>query len=164
MASGAPANEQLLRPAFEGVVRTVNAEIRLPSDLEVRVVDDREAARLRIFGPTYEPRDRVVYFPWSFVDDAWRQLDTYSELRGAMVPTLNHELTHGLIDVLDVPVVGGEERAADSLAAILAIRSNDGGELIPLGMAKLLETGRAARARRAWRTMPTTTSWTASAR
>jgi hypothetical protein len=140
IASGSRANERLMRPTFETAVRTVNREIRLPSDLWVRVVDDREAQRRGISGPTYEPRARTVYFPWSFVDGSRRQLPNPIELRDAIVFALYHELTHGLIDVLDVPVVGGEERAADSLAAVFAMRSQHGGQQIPLGMAKLLET------------------------
>jgi Putative metallopeptidase len=145
VAGGSPDDERLLRPAFEAAVRTVNREIHLPSGLAVRVVDDRQAGRLGISGPTYEPRDRAVYFPWSFVDQSRRQLPDDAELRDAMVFALYHELTHGLIDMLDVPIVGGEERAADSLAAVFAIRSQGGGQQIPLGMAKLLETRSASR-------------------
>jgi len=106
----------------------------------VRVVDDDEAEQRRISGPTYVPRDRSIYFPWSFVERSRRELSDDSDLRNAMVFALYHELTHGLIDVLDVPVVGGEERAADSLAAVLAIRAQRGGQQVPLGMASLLVT------------------------
>ena len=137
MAGDSVKNERLMAPAFESARRTVNREVELPADLEVRVVDDREAQGRGISGPTYEPHDRAVLFPWSFVDDSRRRLGDDEELREAMVFALFHELTHGLVDQLDVPVVGGEERAADSLAAILAIRSEPGGAAIPLGMASL---------------------------
>ena len=149
VAGGPPADERPLRPAFETAVRSVNREIHLPSDLQVRVLDDRQAQQRGISGPTYEPRDRAVYFPWSFVDESRRQLPDEGELRDAMVFALYHELTHGLIDMLDVPVVGGEERAADSLAAVFAIRSQGGGQQVPLGMAKLLETRSQSRRSRA---------------
>jgi Putative metallopeptidase len=139
MSGGSRADAELLRPAFDSALQTVNRKVRLPSDLRVRMVDDRAGERRGISGPTYEPRDRAVYFPWSFVESSRRQLDGDAPLRDAMVFTLYHELTHGLIDLLDVPVVGGEERAADSFAAILAIRSKGGGQQVPLGMATLLE-------------------------
>ena len=41
-------------------------------------------------------------------------------LQSAMEFTLLHELGHGLIDVLDLPVTGREEDAADQLAVLLA--------------------------------------------
>ena len=140
MTKGSRADERLMRPAFESAVRTVNREIRLPSELTVRVVGDREADQRGLSGPTYVPRDGTVYFPWRFVEESRRQLPGDPDLRNAMVFALYHELTHGLIDVLDVPVVGGEERAADSLAAVFAIRAQRGGQQVPLGMARLLET------------------------
>jgi predicted metalloprotease len=64
--------------------------------LQVRVVDRAEAKRRGISGPTYQPRDRVVYFPWSFVDESRSKLDGDTELRDAMTFALYHELTHGL--------------------------------------------------------------------
>jgi hypothetical protein len=140
MTTGSPADERLMRPAFESAVRTVNREIRLPSELTVRVAGDPEAKRRGLLGPTYVSRDRTVYFPWRFVEESRRQLPGDPGLRNAMVFALYHELTHGLIDVLDVPVVGGEEQAADSLAAVFAIRAQTGGQEVPLGMASLLET------------------------
>jgi hypothetical protein len=140
MTKESPADERLMRPAFLTAIRTVNHEIRLPVPLTVRVVGDGEADQRGLAGPTYVSRDRTVYFPWSFVEESQRQLRDDSNLRNAMVFALYHELTHGLIDVLDVPVVGGEERAADSLAAVFAIRAQQAGQQVPLGMASLLET------------------------
>ena len=138
-SSDSPVNERLVGPTLEEAVRTVNREIRLPSNVSVRLVGDDEAQRRGITGPTYEPGDRAVYFPWSFVDESRRQLGDDRALRAATVFVLYHELTHGIIDLVDVPVVGGEERAADSLAAVFAIRSQSGGQAIPLGMTKLFE-------------------------
>lgn len=58
-----------------------------------------------------------------------------------MVFVLYHELTHGVIDVLDVATVGGEEADADSLATVFAIASaRDGqGEAVPLSASALQE-------------------------
>ncbi len=50
---------------------------------------------------------------------------------------LFHETAHGLFHVLDIPVVGGEEPTADSLAAIFAIASGFGGQQVVLSGAAL---------------------------
>lgn len=141
MQGGSAPDRQLIGPAFAAAAAaSLNREIRLPGNLTMRLIDDDQAGQLGIEGPTYVPRDRTVYFPWSFVDDSRRELPRRPALRGAMPFALYHETAHGIIDLLDVPVVGGEERAADSFAAIFAIRSRKGGELIPLGMAKAFKT------------------------
>jgi hypothetical protein len=56
-----------------------------------------------------------------------------------MTFVLYHELAHGLIDVLDIPVVASEEQMADSFASVLAIVSGGGGEIVPLSAAVLEE-------------------------
>jgi hypothetical protein len=56
-----------------------------------------------------------------------------------MVFVLYHELSHGIIDVLDVPVVAGQEPTADNLATIFSIASLKGGQSVPLSSAALEE-------------------------
>lgn len=147
---GPQRDEALLRREFEHARDTLNREIKLPRDLRIRLASDQTAERLGISGPTYVPKDHTVYFPWSFVDGARDDLERFGhrlqrskpprdQLRNAMLFALYHELTHGLVDVLDVPIVGGEERAADSLGAIFAIRSQRGGQIVPLSGAGLEE-------------------------
>lgn len=145
---------------FDQAARAVNEELDLPQDLTVSVVDDRTADRLNVAGPVYEPKERTVYFPWSFIERSHAgferlskkpraEIDRIANLReldhrrvdrllaDAMVFVLFHEVTHGLLDVLDVPVVGGEEPTADSLAAIFAITSGFGGQQVVLSGAAL---------------------------
>lgn len=135
---------------LDRAVGTVNQEVALPRDLHVRVVGEETAARVGVTGPEYQPSNHTVYFPWSFFEqsrDELRhlkllakatpaQLDQIS--RSAMTFVLYHELTHGLIDVLDVPVVASEEPMADSFASVLAIVSG-GGQIVPLSAAALGE-------------------------
>jgi hypothetical protein len=54
-----------------------------------------------------------------------------------MTFVLYHETAHGVIDLLDVPVEGREETAADSLGTILAIASGSQGQSIPLAAGEL---------------------------
>lgn len=145
---------------LDRAVRTVNREIDLPQDLSVRVIGDASAARLGVSGPVYEPRERTVYYPWAFVTESHgdlrrlsrrspaeldelvnlRRLDSKALdrlLEDSMVFVLYHEVSHGLFDVLDIPVVGGEEPTADSLAAIFAIASLTGGQAVTLAGAAL---------------------------
>jgi hypothetical protein len=136
---------------FRRAVAGINEEINLPQDLTIKVVGDSAAARVGVTGPEYVPRERTVYFPWAFVADADRDL---SQVRGAsadevdriansrtrlgerqkdrllqdaLLFVLYHEVSHGLFDVLDVPVVTSEEDTADSLAATFAIAHGSGG-------------------------------------
>ncbi len=147
---GHPEDEALLRKPFERAVRTVNDETDLPTDITVRAVSEDEATRKQIGGPTYVPEDRTVYFPYAFVDQSRDDIERFGHprlpdrtsdqvLSDAMVFALYHELTHGLIDALDLPSVGGEESDADSLAAVLAIASEEGrqGQIVPLSAAAL---------------------------
>ncbi len=142
---------------FEHAADTVNREIAQPRDLVVHVVGDRTAERRQMLGPTYDPDDHAVYFPWSFVQQSHRDLaragDLPRELRhrdrgvvlaNAMAFVLFHEIAHGLFDELDTPIVAGEERSADSLAAVLALRGEADGEALPLSAA-VLDVARAER-------------------
>jgi hypothetical protein len=137
--------------AFQRAVSTVNHELGLPTDLRVQVVGPETAARVGIEGPTYIPKDRTVYFPWSFVSQSRDDLRTLSRfnslspeqidqrLAEAMTFVLYHELSHGLVDVLDVPVVASPEETADSLASIFAIATSRGGQVVPLSASALDE-------------------------
>lgn len=135
---------------LDQVAATVNTEVALPEDLEVKVVGGRSAALAGVTSPTYEPNDHSVIFPWSFVRRSHRDLaslandtgglhhaDADRVLRLAMAFVLYHELSHGIIDELEVPVLGGEERTADSLATVLSILADTKGEALPLSAAVL---------------------------
>jgi hypothetical protein len=54
-----------------------------------------------------------------------------------MTFVLYHEMTHGVIDLLDVPSTGGEEADADCLATIRAVASGPDGQTIPLAAGQL---------------------------
>jgi hypothetical protein len=155
---GPAESERLIKGSglFDDVAATVSREIALPRDLEVRVVGKRTAEQAGVSGPTYKPDEEVVYLPWSFVQRSHRDLLRSKEagdlkhpridevLADAMAFVLYHELAHGLFDVLRVPVVAGEERTADSLATVLALRADRRGLAVPLSVS-VLELARAER-------------------
>lgn len=138
-------------------VGTVNHEIALLRDIHVQVVGEQTASRVGATGPQYEPNRQTVYLPWSFFEQSRDELGRLKLLRkatpaqldqiaqSAMTFVLYHELTHGLINVLDVPVVASEEQMADSFASVLAIVSGRGGEIVPLSAAALGEARTEAR-------------------
>jgi hypothetical protein len=137
--------------AFQHAVDTLNYELTLPSDLHVRLIGQAAAAKAGVSGPTYVAEDHTVYFPWLFVDQSLADLKALPRFRGlsharidhylvhAMTFVLYHELAHGIFDLLDVPIISGEEGAADNLAAVFAIAAHSSGALIPLSGAALSE-------------------------
>jgi hypothetical protein len=152
MGPGEPEDRALLGGPFERAIERINRQIDLPHDLHVRVVGDREDTRHRAGGPQYVPEDRTVYFPYAFIDRSRDDLERFGHpvlpdaaddevLRDAMLFVLYHEVTHALIDTLDVPIVGGEEASADSLAAVFAIASDrkGQGQTVPLSASALDE-------------------------
>jgi hypothetical protein len=57
-------------------------------------------------------------------------------VNGALVSLLFHELGHALIDVLNLPITGREEDAADQLSSILLINRTAGGPAMALSAAE----------------------------
>jgi hypothetical protein len=147
---GPPADERLLRPAFARVSETLSFELGLPRDLHISVVGRATAERLAPDGPQYDPKVSTLYVPWDFVDESRRDLalgdgspklgaSPDRVLAGAMSFVLYHEISHGLIDMLDLPLVGREEGVADSLGAILAIESGRDGPFLTLAAGQLFD-------------------------
>lgn len=57
-------------------------------------------------------------------------------VKGALVSLLFHELGHALIDILNLPITGREEDAADQLSSILLINRTAGGPAMALSAAE----------------------------
>lgn len=115
---------------IDAIADAVNESLELPGDVTVVMggADD---------GPYYDPASRRIEYPWSFVRttrDALGQAGYRSggELDTAVAEATEfvvlHEVAHALIDVLDIPIVGREEDAADSFAAFVAVEAVDDGE------------------------------------
>jgi hypothetical protein len=144
---GPPGDEQLVRSAFAPAIRKFNSELGLSQDLQVRVVGPATAHKVGASGPLYDPQVHTVYIPWAFVEETRADLVSLQRstnlaapldqvVSEAMTFDLYHEMSHGVIDLLDVPSTGGEEADADSLGAVLAITSGPNGQSIPLAGAE----------------------------
>lgn len=101
-------------------------------------------------GPFYDPETRDVVMPyafWSYVSDEFTHsasedmsVDDINTLTGdVVIHTIYHELAHALIDVLDLPITGREEDAADELATLLVMDHFDQGGEIALTAAEFFE-------------------------
>jgi hypothetical protein len=136
------AQEQKVRDMLEGsgrvreVVRGLNKALKPPKRVSVE------------FGgkvvPLYNPNTRTVEIPYAFVGAL---LDSFANLGGSE-PTqraldvtefiLYHEVSHALIDLLELPVHGDVEECADQLAVLLSVELVGEGGRIGLAAAQLL--------------------------
>jgi Putative metallopeptidase len=126
VAPKAPEHE-FLRQALEAsripqMVERVNLNMSLPGSMEI-LFQDKD-------GPLYDREQNIVFFSYQFVYETRNDLlrsgycKTEEEALQAAVETAEfvfiHEVAHGLIDLLDIPILGPEEDIADGLAAVAA--------------------------------------------
>ena len=121
--------------AFTGLVKGLNAHLRLPRDLPIRFADC--SAEQEDQGAYYDEETRAILVCWSevremadgFVRDAKADHEDPKEaeasLVGATLFTVLHEIAHALVHVLDLPITGREEDAADQLATWLLVSDAD---------------------------------------
>lgn len=100
-------------------------------------------------GPLYDPASNQIHIPYAFIAEAKARFEAaaYAESgisaeqasQHALLHTLFHELAHALINIYELPIVGKEEDAADSLATFLLIELFDQGQEIALSAADLFD-------------------------
>lgn len=100
-------------------------------------------------GPLYDPETHEILMPDEFTIEVMQRfkdasyVQTTEELFNVTIDviehTLYHELGHALIELLQIPVVGKEEDAVDSLATMLVILTNKNGEEVALSAADLFD-------------------------
>lgn len=100
-------------------------------------------------GPLYDPAFNEIFIPYTFIQEVKNRFKsaTYSETgvsvndatMDAVMHTLFHELGHALIFTYNLPVLGKEEDAADSLASVLLIEYFDDGAEIAISAADLFD-------------------------
>ncbi|TKB48369.1 hypothetical protein FCL40_11655 [Ferrimonas sediminicola] len=98
-------------------------------------------------GPLYDDEARRIVIPYAFLEEVRGRFERshYAETgvtaedatMDALMHTLFHEIGHALVPMFDLPMLGREEDAADSLATILLIEYFDGGGEIALSAADL---------------------------
>jgi len=103
--------------------------LRLPEALRIKFAScDGES------NAWYEPFEKTVTFCYEYVADleeasagaAAHGIPPEVAFHGAVAFVLLHETSHALFDLLEVPVLGREEDAADNVAAFLLLSAGEG--------------------------------------
>lgn len=100
-------------------------------------------------GPLYDPTENQIHIPYDFITEVQQRFDKaeYQQsgvsideaTQDALLHTLFHELAHALINIYELPIVGKEEDAADSLATFLLIELFEDGQEIAIIAADLFD-------------------------
>ena len=100
--------------------------LRLPRDLTVRLAEcGADTVAYAPSGPVticYEMVDKVVTITMQNTTDANEQILV---IDGTFVQAVLHETAHAIFDLLQVPVWGREDDAADRLAALIMLQFGD---------------------------------------
>jgi hypothetical protein len=134
-----------VKTQVEEVVKNLNSRIGLPHDISIIFSSENPSG----FSPIYSfgalsgisvegERGRFIAFPYAFiklVSDTLQRAKFSAEdvIKGTIGTTsmlLVHEASHALIDVLDLPVLGREEDAADSGSAVFLTGLQNGGSIV----------------------------------
>lgn len=123
----------------ESVVEFINGQFILSESLTFLIGGDD--------GPLFDPEANEIIIPYAFVEEVNNRFDAakYSETgvseedatEDALMHTLFHEFAHAIIFMHEIPVLGKEEDAADTLATVLLIEFFDNGQEIALSAADL---------------------------
>lgn len=123
------------------VARFIRDVVRLPRRLEIRFGAED--------GPLFDPETNRIDVPYAFVESIRKRFkgDRYSETgvsikdatEDALMHTLFHELGHALVAAHELPIVGKEEDAVDSLATVLLIEYFEDGAEIAITAADLFD-------------------------
>lgn len=131
---------------LEDVVRALGF-IRLPAPIVLRSAECGEP------NAWYDPETRAVTFCYEQVKElaedaaavAPERLGHEDAVFESLVFLFLHEIAHALFDLLDVPILGREEDAADQLAAYILLRSGPHGAKRTLAAAAWMYDRRASR-------------------
>lgn len=117
--------EMRARHLLEGLRETLSI-VRLPRSLTLRLAECGSEA-----SAWYEPTARSVTVCYEFIQDVRNRapkdtsptgLTRHQAIMGSIAHVFLHEIGHALFHLLDVPVLGREEDAADQFAAMLLLR------------------------------------------
>lgn len=126
----------------EALVAFINETFDLPQPLDIIFGGE--------YGPLYDPETNEIYIPYTFLIEVQERFAVaeYADSMGvtaeeatthALMHTLFHELAHALIAMYELPIVGREEDAADSLATLLLIEFYEDGRDIAISAADLFD-------------------------
>ncbi len=136
--------ERLRRMALlEDAVAALNAQLRLPRTVSVRLIECGES------NAYYDPGAYEVQMCLELMEDMAGVLDGQFEdasvesdaLTGAWMGTLLHEVGHALVHVLDLPITGREEDVVDQLSAWMLISAGDADAVLGYAATYYTESG-----------------------
>lgn len=112
--------ERLLPDAAE----RLNRALSLPHDIFLRTKDCKEVNAF------YDPRERSItmcyelmeYFYKTFKSDGRSDEESWEKMFAAVRFVFLHEIGHALIDAYKLPIMGGEEDAADRCSAFINLK------------------------------------------
>src|SRR3954469_17523823 len=118
---------------LEQMAEGLNELVRLPNDLTLT------ATQCGTVNAFYQPQLKAVQLCYEYVrsfnnlhindqrgpDGKYDNAAVTKALLGTIKFTMVHEIGHALVDILDLPITGGEEDAVDQLAAVVLLSSED---------------------------------------
>ena len=134
---------------FSKIIDALNESLIIPYDIHVILTSSD-------MGPYYSPSKKTIFLDYN--DERWsaeqydaNYPDSDKESRNYYLNNINlfsfyHELGHALIDAYNIPMVGSEEDAADSLASVMILYYFTEGSQILLDNADYFERAREASA------------------
>lgn len=123
---------------FQVAADSIDAVFLVPHELHIRFDDCGEITAF------YNPEQTNIVVCYELVNHLIRDFGRYPSSDSVVAPAVHqtllwvfyHELAHALIDMLDLPVTGREEDAADQLATLTLLRSGPDGSDGALASAK----------------------------
>ena len=116
-----------------GLSNILATTFEIPTHITVQAVNGIDG------GPHWDPSDDTITFQYGFAaliyetlkesNPDWSQHKLGFATGSALAFILEHEFTHALIAIYDLPVLGKEEDAADTLATLLLLKSPKGDKL-----------------------------------
>lgn len=128
---------------LEDAVAALNAQLRLPRAVSVRLVECGES------NAYYDPEAYEIQMCLELMEDMAGVLDGQFEdasvesdaLTGAWMGTLLHEVGHALVHVMDLPITGREEDVVDQLSAWMLISAGDADAVLGYAATYYTESG-----------------------
>lgn len=132
---------------FSKIIKALNETLTIPYNIHVVLTSSK-------IGPFYSPRNKTITLDYN--DERWSAQqydknypDSDKESRDYYLNNINlfsfyHELGHALIDAYNIPMVGQEEDAADSMASVMILYYFQYGPQILMDNADYFENAREA--------------------
>lgn len=131
--SNAVGAEFLKAVDIAGLANTLATTFEIPKHITVQAVNGIDG------GPNFNPSNDTITYQYGFAaliydtlkqsNPDWSQHKVGFATGAALAFILEHEFTHGLISIYNLPVLGKEEDAADTLATLLLLKSPQGDKL-----------------------------------